>query len=520
MVIEDANLRLQLVPLDVLQALGVSADDDEQSAVATPLTATVSGPPANIIVASSTPGPDGVVADDIALRLAASHRIDVARRMQRADATGSAGEIVEIDLEDDTTESLLVLGMGDGGVAAAREAGAKLAPRLGGADVVLCDVTATLSRASLESFCEGLLLASYHFSRKSEQPESSTTVVQLVVPSVATVQAVLTRAQAVSQAVFLARDLANAPSNEKNPTTLADQSRQLAKRAKLRYRVIDAAGLERGGFGGLLAVGGGSVQPPNLIVLEHRGEIAAPRVVLVGKGITFDSGGLSIKPPEGMPLMKTDMSGAAAVLGVMSALAELKVTTNVVALLACAENMPSGSAYRPGDVVRHYGGQTSEVRNTDAEGRMVLADALAYAAARLHPDAIIDVATLTGAATLGLSRVFGALYSADDGLTLALERAADESNDRLWRMPLVNEYRSSLDSPIADISHVSDGSVGGGSITAALFLREFTAGKRWAHLDIAGPARAEAARAELTRGATGYGVRLLLRWLSNAPNLW
>lgn len=520
MVTDNANLRLQLVPLDVLQALGVSAEDDEQSPLATPLPAVAAVAPANIIVASSTPGPDGVVADDVALRVAADHRIDAARRMQRADATGAAGEIVEIDLEDDTTEALLVLGMGDGGVVAAREAGAKLAPRLGGADVVLCDVTATLSRASLEAFCEGLLLASYRFSRKSGQPEVAKTNVQLVVPAVATVEPVLARALAVSEAVCLARDLANAPSNEKNPTTLADQSRQLAKTSGLRYRLIDAEGLKRGGFGGLLAVGGGSAQPPNLIVLEHRGETGAPRVVLVGKGITFDSGGLSIKPPEGMPLMKTDMSGAAAVLGVMSALAELKVTTNVVALLACAENMPSGSAYRPGDVVRHYGGQTSEVRNTDAEGRMVLADALAYAAARLQPDAIVDLATLTGAATLGLSRVFGALYSADEGLALALERAGDESNDPLWRMPLVEEYRSSLDSPIADISHVGDGSVGGGSITAALFLREFTAGKRWAHLDIAGPARAEAPRAELTRGATGYGVRLLLRWLSNAPDLW
>ncbi|NQU36546.1 MAG: hypothetical protein HQ526_02990 [Actinobacteria bacterium] len=245
-----------------------------------------------------------------------------------------------------------------------------------------------------------------------------------------------------------------------------------------------------------------------------------PKVVLVGKGITFDSGGLSLKPAEGMPLMKTDMSGAGTVLATMSALRDLGVTANVTAVLACAENMPSGSAYRPGDVVRHFGGRTSEVFNTDAEGRMVLADALAYANARLRPDVIVDLATLTGAATLGLSRQYGALFADSDGLARRLLAAGDETSDRVWRLPLVPEYRSALDSEIADISHVSRESIGAGAITAALFLQEFVGDRRWAHLDIAGPARAEKTSGDKTRGATGFGVRLLLRWLQNSPDLW
>ncbi|MFA7266245.1 MAG: leucyl aminopeptidase [Candidatus Nanopelagicales bacterium] len=516
----ESHLRLQLVPLDALQALSVSTEDvDDQSTLTAPVA--VATPPPSIVVTSCAVNTDGgITAGDVGIRLAAEQRIDLPRRLRRAEATGKVGEIVEVELEDDTTETLLTLGVGDDQPKDARKAGAALAKRIKNAEVVLCDVTASMSHASLRAFCEGLLLASYQFTRKSKPTETKSTVVQLAVAGLASAQIVVDQAVATANAVYLARDLANAPSNEKNPQSIAEQAQALAKQSRLRVRVLDEAALERGGFGGLLAVGGGSANPPRLIVTEYRGDPTAPRIVLVGKGITFDSGGLSLKPPDGMPLMKTDMSGAAAVLAVMSALNELGVTANVIGLLACAENMPSGAAYRPGDVVRHFGGRTSEVLNTDAEGRMVLADAIAYANARLRPDIIIDIATLTGAATLGLSRQYGALFSADDGLAKRLEIAGQESNDQLWRLPLATEYRASLDSSIADIAHVSRGGVGGGAITAALFLKEFSGTRRWAHLDIAGPARAEKDQAERLRGATGFGVRLLLRWLQSSPDLW
>ncbi|MEI8084091.1 MAG: leucyl aminopeptidase family protein, partial [Actinomycetes bacterium] len=384
--------------------------------------------------------------------------------------------------------------------------------------VVLCDVGATLSRYAFRSFCEGLLLASYRFTRKSGHGAGKPLLVQLAVPSVASAQPALDRALVTAGAVYLARDLGNRPSNEKNPAWLAVEAKRIGKESGLRVRVIDGAGLQRGGFGGLTSVGAGSANPPQLVVMDYRGRPGGQHVVLVGKGITFDSGGLCIKPTDGMPLMKTDMAGAAAVLGVMSALQDLDVSVSVTGILACAENMPGASAYRPGDVVRHFGGRTSEVVDTDAEGRLVLADALAYASARLRPDVLVDIATLTGAATMALSRSVGALYTRDDQLAAALESAGTASNDRLWRMPLVGDYRDALESPIADICHVGRTDVGAGSITAALFLEEFVSGTRWVHLDIAGPGRAEAPRAELARGATGFGVRVLLRWLETAPD--
>jgi len=214
--------------------------------------------------------------------------------------------------------------------------------------------------------------------------------------------------------------------------------------------------------------------------------------------------------------MKTDMSGAAAVLATLAACRALGVRRRVVGLLALAENAVSGSSYRPADVVRHYGGRTVEVANTDAEGRMVLADALAYADDVLDPDVLVDVATLTGAATLGLGRRHAALYATDDRLAAGLAAAADASGERVWRMPLVEDYLPALHSDVADLRHVpSDGKIGGGSITAALFLRAFTGGRRWAHLDIAGPARADSAEHEVGKGATGYGARMLLRWLES-----
>jgi leucyl aminopeptidase len=300
----------------------------------------------------------------------------------------------------------------------------------------------------------------------------------------------------------------------KTPAWLAAEALRVAGEHGLTARVWTESELAGGGFGGLLAVGAGSARPPRLIELSYQPPGAERHVVLVGKGITFDSGGLSLKPNEGMQLMKTDMAGGAAVIAAMSALSVLGVRVRVTGLVAAAENMPSGSAVRVGDVITHYGGRTVEVLNTDAEGRLVLADALAYADAVLDPDVVVDLATLTGAARVALGSVMAACYATDDALAADLLAAGTDSGDRLWRMPLAQEYRPGLDSPVADLANVARNGARAGSIDAALFLREFTGGRRWAHLDIAGAARSGADDGENTKGATGFGTRLLLRWLT------
>jgi leucyl aminopeptidase len=310
----------------------------------------------------------------------------------------------------------------------------------------------------------------------------------------------------------------------KTPGWIAEQAAGLATASGLAVTVWDEDRLRAEGFGGILAVGAGSATAARFVQIEYPGTgtgtgtggTAVKPVVLVGKGVTYDTGGLSIKPREAMVPMKTDMSGAGVVLSVLAACRAAGVRRRVVGLLPLAENAFGASSYRPGDVVRHYGGLTSEVLNTDAEGRMLLADALAFAHDRLDPAILVDVATLTGAATLGLGRRHAALYATDDGLAAALERASAASGERVWRMPLVEDYRPSLDSDLADLKHIAtDARLGGGSIVAALFLREFTGGRRWAHLDIAGPGRADRDENEVTKGATGFGARLLLRWLES-----
>jgi leucyl aminopeptidase len=324
-------------------------------------------------------------------------------------------------------------------------------------------------------------------------------------------------ARTVAGAVALARDLTNTPSARKTPAWLADQAVAVAAAAGLTARVWDADELAAQGFGGLTGVGSGSASPPRLIELGYAPAGAQEHIVLAGKGITFDSGGLSLKSADGMKLMKTDMAGGAAVIAAMSALGRLGVRSRVTGLVAAAENMPSGSALRPGDVITPFGGRTVEVLNTDAEGRLVLADALAYADAVLQPDIMVDIATLTGSARVALGTHLAALYATDDRLARDLLAAADASGDGLWRMPLVDDYRDALDSPVADLANVPHGSrMRAGSIDAALFLREFTGGRAWAHLDIAGAARSSSDDGENTKGGTGYGARLLLAWLTAA----
>jgi len=320
---------------------------------------------------------------------------------------------------------------------------------------------------------------------------------------------VIEDAQALANGLELTKDLANLPPNICTPTFLANQAKTLARECRLKVEVLDRAAMEKLGMGALLAVAQGSVQPPQFIVLSHQGATTkdAPHV-LVGKGITFDTGGISLKPPADMDEMKYDMSGAATVMGVMRAVAQMGLKRNVIGVIPTCENMPSGSATRPGDIVTSMSGQTVEILNTDAEGRLILCDALTYVE-KFKPASVVDIATLTGACVIALGAVNTGLFTADDGLADALSKAGQEALDTAWRMPLQEEYQELLKSPFADMANV--GGRAAGSVSAACFLWRFTKAYRWAHLDIAGTAWKSGA----AKGATGRPVSLLVEFLKN-----
>jgi leucyl aminopeptidase len=436
-------------------------------------------------------------------------------------ASGAAGEIIEVPADLGTgLVRLIFLGIGDGSQAAWRKAGAALGRRVSSGKNAVTVLGAQTPPDSVKAFTEGALLGSYRYDLVTREPDgahrAAVSILALEPGHAEAAAGAAQRASSVAGAVALARDLVNTPSMRKTPAWLADQAVQLAGSCGLRVRVRDASELTADGFGGLVAVGSGSAHPPRLIELTYEPATWDTHVVLVGKGITFDSGGLSLKPLENMKGMKTDMAGGAAVMAVLSALGTLGARPKVTGLVAAAENMPSGSAMRPGDVITHFGGRTAEILNTDAEGRLVLADALAYADLTMNPDVLVDVATLTGAARLALGTTVGAIFSNDDELAAALASAGESCGERVWRLPLVDEYRDALDSAVADIAHMPTHHRYGrpGAIEAALFLREFTGGRSWAHLDIAGPARSASDEGELTKGGTGYGTRLLLSWLA------
>jgi leucyl aminopeptidase len=359
----------------------------------------------------------------------------------------------------------------------------------------------------------GLRLGSHRFKVSRTQPSPPCSA-ELVTgdADVAELTAQVRRASALADATALARDLASAPSDLKTPAWLVNTAADLAGAVPgLSATVWPVQRLTEEGFGGLLAVGGGSSCPPALLQLGWTPVVASPadprHLVLIGKGITFDTGGISIKPADGMHLMRTDMAGGAAVIGALLAIARLEVPMWVTALVPAAENHVSGSSYRPGDIVRHYDGTTTEVTNTDAEGRMVLADVIGYAVRELAPDLIVDVATLTGAMKVALGMRTGGLLASDDDLADALLSASERAGERLWRMPLLDYLAEEVRSDIADLRQAPSGP---GGISAALFLREFTAGLPWAHLDIAGPARCDKAYDEVAIGATGFAARTLV----------
>ncbi len=323
-------------------------------------------------------------------------------------------------------------------------------------------------------------------------------------------QAAITWGQSVGIGQNFARDLGNLPPNVCTPAYLATQAHELAKKErKLKVSVLEEKDMEKLGMGAFLAVSQGSDQDGKMIVMEYNGGKKGDKpVVLVGKGITFDTGGISIKPAATMDEMKFDMCGAASVLGVMKALVAAKLPLNVVGVIAAAENMPSGGATRPGDIVTTMSGQTVEILNTDAEGRLVLCDALTYIG-RYQPAVVIDIATLTGACVVALGKVVSGLFSPDEELAAALLAAGNDSNDRAWRMPVWSDYQELLDSPFADMGNI--GGPYGGAITAACFLSRFTKDYTWAHLDIAGTAW----HSGNNKGATGRPVPLLMHYLSS-----
>jgi leucyl aminopeptidase len=324
-------------------------------------------------------------------------------------------------------------------------------------------------------------------------------------------------ASVLCDTTFLARDLENAPANEIYPETLARISRSSARRYRYKARVFDTRKIKQIGMGGLLAVNQGSAKPPRFIILEYgRKNKKTDTIVLVGKGITFDSGGISIKPSAGMAEMKMDMSGAAAVIGTLEACARLKLAVHLVGLIPATENMPGGRALKPGDIIRHYNGITTEVDNTDAEGRLILADALAYAST-FKPDAIIDLATLTGACVVALGHHATGMIGTSEELMARLTSAGEKTYERVWRLPLFDEYEKQIKSDIADVKNT--GGRWGGAITAAWFLKKFIAKYPWVHLDIAGTAMVEEPSEYISKGGTGVGVRLLIEMLRHWKRL-
>ena len=435
-------------------------------------------------------------------------------------ATGRTGEttLVPVPLGTDgnaTLRLVVLVGVGEQTARDLRRAGAALARATRDRRTVASAVAAGGDLEGLTTFIVGMTLGSFSFTLRSEGPEQWPVerVVMAATADDTEAGAALRRGVVLGGASWRARMLATVPSNIKNPQWLAEQAEQLAGDAGLDVTVWDEKRLARDGFGGIVGVGQASATPPRLIRLDYvpKGGRKAPLVVLVGKGITFDTGGLSIKPAEAMTTMKRDMSGGAVVMSVLAALRDLDCRVRVTGLVPAAENAVGGNSLRPGDVLRHYGGRTSEVTNTDAEGRLVLADALAYAVDELDPAVVVDIATLTGAMKVALGQHTGGYFANHDALATVLRESGDAADEVLWRMPLVADYEHHLASTVADADNAPRHA---GAISAALFLQHFVDGRPWAHLDIASVGDAPEDHHEWTKGPTGFGVRLLLRWLT------
>jgi len=369
--------------------------------------------------------------------------------------------------------------------------------------------------------CEGVLLGKYRFDLYKNPKDEKDKPVPLErfglhdggLPRAA-VQKGMEWGKALGEAACAARDMANQPGNGWTAASFAEYAKKLAKKTSLKCKVLDKSALQKLGMGGLVGVNQGSAQPPYLVVLEHKTSKRNPTVLLVGKGLTFDSGGICIKPASGMEDMKYDMCGGAAVMTAMQAIAEIGLSNvNVIGIVPATDNMTGSAALKPGDVIRHFGGKTSEIINTDAEGRLILADALAYGIETYTPEAVIDLATLTGAVIIGLGHHYTGLLSNNDQLATRIIDAGAKAGEPLWRLPLGPEYRKQIDSRVADIKNAgSDRSAG--TITAACYLQEFVGETPWAHMDIAGTAWDFTEKTYIPKGPSGIGVRTLVACLS------
>ena len=370
---------------------------------------------------------------------------------------------------------------------------------------------------AISEIVEGARLALYSFDRFKSEKRRADPDLAVIADGTAENAAAFKSAGIVADEVTFARDVANMPPNECSPATLAGIGRSMARRRGLAFKSITKAGLRRRGFGGISAVGQGSLNEPRLIILEYDGGESGQRpTVLVGKAVTFDTGGISIKPGSKMDEMKFDKCGGCAVLGIMSAAARLKLPVNLVGIIPSVENMPGSGSYRPGDIVRLYSGRTAEIINTDAEGRLILADAMAYGEKTYSPAAIVDLATLTGACIVALGANVAGMVSNSDELAGRMGRASARTGEETWRLPLNDDYMDMIKSEVADMKNVGADRAAG-TITAAAFLRNAIADTPWVHLDIAGTAWTQDAtrdRPYNPKGATGFGVRLLLDYLS------
>ena len=486
---------------------------------------TLSTVKADALLIGIAEGPNGPVVAPGAADLDKAFKKRLVAALSTLGATGKANETVKLaTLGATTSPQLMAVGLGPapakGGryddEVVRRAAGTAMRALAGTKRVVtsLALVNGT-DAATVRAVVEGAALGGYVYTRyRSETPKSVDAVAVAVDnPRDKATKAAAEAAQAIAASVQLARDLVNASPSDLGPAELAQAAIDACRPLGCDVEVLDEKALKKGGYGGILGVGQGSARPPRLARISYSGRKGAPTVHLVGKGITFDSGGLALKPAQAMEWMKSDMGGAAAVIATLRAIAELKPAINVVGWVPTAENMPSGTAIRPSDVLTMRGGKTVEVMNPDAEGRLVMADAIVTAAAQ-GADYIVDVATLTGAQLVALgSRVY-AVMSNDDELRTAIVDAARTAGEQSWPMPLPPELRKSLDSDVADISNVGDRN--GGMLTAGLFLKEFVPdGVKWAHLDIAGPAfNTGEPHGYTPKGGTGVAVRTLVEWLT------
>jgi leucyl aminopeptidase len=440
---------------------------------------------------------------------------------------GKRGEnllVPNLGIEGLAASSVLLVGVGrraDAGPDACRRAIGRVAAQLAKRGRVATTIPQVAGRAledGVQSTVEGLLLGAYRFDRYKTNGDADPATLERVTLLVGAradrraSRAAAQRGQVIAESQAWARDLVNTPALDLPPAELAKQAQQMAKQVGLRVKVWTEGELTRGGFGGILGVGQGSVRPPRMIELRYEGGGRGAPVAFTGKGVAFDSGGLSIKDASGMEHMKSDMGGAASILGAMRAIALLAPKIDVIAAIPSSENMPSGSAIRPGDVLTHRGGKTSEVLNTDAEGRLILADALAYLVEQA-PRVIVDTATLTGACMVALGEEVWGAMGTDRRLVRDILDAGAEAGEPGWELPLYEPYRKLIDSDIADVKNI--GKRYGGAITAGLFLREFVGDVPWVHLDIAGPAFAERAGDYWGKGATGVPVRTLVRYVLN-----